>query len=108
MLAYADSEFTLSEPQSDGIPLRAHLENIAKHSKELPEELANAVERPELIFYLWEWYCELSAERMRPGQMPSRISAESMKALEWYHCIKLEPWEKKALRMLDNLFFSRI
>lgn len=79
---------------------------IAKHSKELPQELEDEIQKPDIACYIWDWFCELSAERMRPT--PQRITADMMKALEWYHDVKLEPWEKKALRMLDNVFFARM
>ena len=82
------------------------METIARQTKVVPEELADAPELPSIVEHVWQWFCELHAERLHPGQHPQRITAQSIKSLEWLYGIRLALWEKKAIKKLDNIFFK--
>jgi hypothetical protein len=72
----------------------------------LPEELANAPEKPVLGGHVWDWFLELSRARGANG-----FSIEPLKYLDiaaWSNLTRtrIEPWELRALCLLDGMYVA--
>ena len=72
----------------------------------MPEQLASEVELPELTSYLWRYFAELHAERSSNGFGPNRITSTGIKDWCSLNRIKLDPWEIKAIKRIDQLWME--
>lgn len=102
-MAFAQSEFTLSEPQDDGIPLRVHLDSISRQTGVRHEMLENAPRIPELLAHVWRYYCEIRAQNK--GKEP--ITAQSVRDFCWFHGVELTLFERAAFKRLDVEYLTR-
>ncbi|WP_448508786.1 phage tail assembly chaperone [Immundisolibacter sp.] len=103
-MVYAESEFKLSKKRKDGTTLRDHLLMAYRSSGVLPEELAEAPELPEVARHIWGWFLELNSARSGNGFGISPISYSEIVAWSKLTETVIEPWEVKALRVIDNKY----
>lgn len=101
MLAFAEREFVLSAVQSDGCSLRDHLRKDARYSGIECDLITTAPPMPEAAAHVWQLFCDARAET--PAAL--RIPATTMQALEWATGVKMQLWERQAIRRLDSLYF---
>jgi hypothetical protein len=89
----------------DGVPLRKHLEAVAKGTGRRPQQLDGPA-CPVALGYLWEWFVALSLRRQSNGYGANRISAEAMAA--WFALRGIRPtgFELDVLDDLEMLFFE--
>ncbi len=64
-----------------------------------PELLADIPPLPPAAAHVWAWFCECRRE-CKQGQ---RVTPTIMQALEWSNGVKMQLWERQALRALDTL-----
>jgi len=103
-LSFVRIEFELSEPQSDGKPLRSHLESIYRQTGHKPEKLINT-DCPESMQYLWEYFLELHNTR-GGGMGISSISYTEMQAWCSLLSIHITPTEVEIIKMIDACFLE--
>ena len=90
----------MQKPQSDGAPLRHHLEVIRDRTGRVPRQLDEAPELPESVGYLWVWYLDICTYRPR-GLTVEGLSPKMLMDWCWFTGNELCMWERKALRSLD-------
>lgn len=105
-MAFARRQFELSEPQSDGSPLLAHLQAIWKATGQMPELLASAPPLPAGCGTLWRDYLELHDSRGSTGWGAARITFVDMKAWQELRRTRLEPWEIDCIRKTDSMWLN--
>jgi len=90
------------EIQSDGEPLKIHLESLLRQSGVLPQQLAEAPELPVLCSHVWNAFVELHNERQNYG----RLRLADIR--EWTQTVgmRLENWELAAIRRLDAIWLK--
>lgn len=66
----------------------------------MPEEGANSVEFPDVLYDLWQWFLRLNATRPS-GMAPSPISESEIRAFCLNRQMHLELWQLNAIRLLD-------
>jgi hypothetical protein len=109
-LTFAGNEFALAERQSDGAPLRDHLETVARATRKTPAELAalTAVPCPYPLQHLWLAFLELTSTRpsnaMGVGEPLSFSEIES-----WARLTRrpLTAWQVDVIRRLDTIYLSQ-
>ena len=102
-MSFAEREFELIKIQDDGLPLRDHLMNLWRQTKEQPELLATQPPLPSGAEHVWGWFCEAHACRNSPN---SRITGQALQAIEWMLGVEMELWERTAIRHLDALYLK--
>lgn len=107
LVEYAGHEFHLSSRQKDGATLRAHLNVAWRATGQMPEEL-QPKELPECLFYLWQWFCELSNGRQSGGFGPEPLSYSEIKAWAELTGNIPEAWEVETIKELDRVFLKEI
>ncbi|MDD4390196.1 MAG: hypothetical protein PHW03_05270 [Eubacteriales bacterium] len=105
LLEYAGHEFLLNSRQKDGATLRDHLQKVYLQKGKIPKQL-EPVEMPYELFYLWEWFCELSPGRGYSGNVPAPLTYNEIQA--WANLTKSEPtaWEVEAIKLIDRKFLE--
>jgi hypothetical protein len=106
LLTFAESEFHLGERAPDGVTYREHYESIVRQGGKVPEPLANAPERPELLLYLWQSFCASTARRTFKHGVPVTISNFELQAWMTLHGTDLLPWEVKVLDSLEQAYVA--
>lgn len=102
MIAFADAEFALSLPQSDGQPLRVHLESIERQTGRRPSQLCEKPDLPFLASHVWNMFLVLHEHRLNGEQ----ISLASIRDLIALMNFPLEQWEISAIWKLDSLWMK--
>ncbi len=97
-MTWATEEFRLSKPDKNGTPRRAHLETAGI-------ENPNPHPFPEVLAYLWGWFCELGSGRTC-GMGPNPITWEAIQAWAQLTGNSPAPWEVRALRSLDAAYLA--
>lgn len=102
LIEYSKCQFELSKQQKDGSTLKDHLMMAYKASGIMPQQLADAPNLPELAAHVWEYFLQLHIERGSSGMSHRAITSTGIK--DWCEIsrIKLEPWELRAIRAIDN------
>lgn len=95
----------------DGTPLRAHLENAARHSPALRRKLDAGPELPAECLYVWTWFCELNETRgMRAGPgglvLPQPLSFAELDAWARLTRRQLRAGETELLRAIDRIWLA--
>lgn len=103
-MAFASAEFALCVRQEDGATLRDHLLTAYSATGVMPPQIQEAPELPASAAHIWEWFCELDASR-KDG---SAIGYGDIKDWAELTRTRIRPWEVKALRMLDKLYFREV
>lgn len=103
MLVFAEHQFLLSAPQSDGATLRQHLEVVAEKTGIVPDEL-QAHPCPEAAVYLWEWFIDVVGVR---GMGASSLTHFEIEAWARMKGIELAAFEVAALRALDRVAMTQ-
>jgi hypothetical protein len=75
-------------------------------SGKLPDELANAPEKPVLGNHVWDWFLELNRARSTGGFSVSPLSYFDIAAWSSLTKTRIEPWELKALCLLDEEYIA--
>lgn len=70
--------------------------------------LKSAPECPPLAAHVWGWFLELNSERGSNGMEAGRITSQMMRDWCWATGNKLELWERKAIRRLDDVFMRSL
>lgn len=82
--------------------MRDHLESDARQGDPASRwRLDNPPPLSKHVAHLWAWYCDLAQTRQSGGFGPARLSRLEIQAFERDECIRLEPWERRALMRLD-------
>ena len=100
LLAFAEREFVLSAIQSDGCSTRDHLKKAAKFSGVEHELIATAPSLPSGAAHVWLWFIECRHE----CKQADRITATIMQSVEWAVGVRMQLWERSAIRRLDSIF----
>lgn len=74
----------------------------------MPDRLANEIELPRSVAHVWGYFCNLHSERASNGIGLSRITSTAIKDWCFVTRTKLEPWEVKAIKHIDNLWMESI
>lgn len=99
---FARHEFRLNKRGKDGKSLRETLEVVARMTGRMPEEGANPVEFPDLLYDLWHWFLKLNAKR-GGGMGPAPISEQDIGWFFRNRNIKPQGWQLDAIQMLDGI-----
>ena len=86
------------------LTLRATLEQVEFQTGVTPDELAIG-DLPECAMHLWDWFLELSDTRQN-GMSINPISHTEIISWSRLMRIRLEPWEVRALKIIDNAFIT--
>ena len=105
MLAYAMREFELNARQEDGLPLRAHLDSLARQTGVVPEGF-EPIPCPEELRHLWEYFVSMSARRTSNGFGPNPITDEGVEAWARRRRVTLTAVENAALDALENAYLG--
>lgn len=97
-MTWAREEFRLSKPDKNGTTRRAHLEAAGI-------ENPNGKPFPEVLAYLWGWFCDLSSGRTM-GMGANPITWEGMVAWCSLTGNRPAPWEVRALKALDSAYLT--
>jgi hypothetical protein len=81
--------------------MRSHLEAVFRQTGQMPQKLAEVPKMPEMLAYLWVWFCELDAARGGNGFGLNPIGYSEIKAWAELTRVQPEPWEIEALRRFD-------
>jgi len=102
LLEWAEAFFRLSRPQDGGGSVRDHLEQVASQGIDVPE--LDMPDPPRELFYIVQWFEELSEGRQYSMSGPQPISWSDIMA--WRECFLTHPhrWELRIIRDLDNRF----
>ncbi|WP_442417839.1 phage tail assembly chaperone [Oceanibacterium hippocampi] len=104
LLAFAEGEFALQRAEN-GASRRAHLEQVARQTGQLPDELGQAPP-PAALAHVYDWFLDLSAGRGGTGFGPAPLSAGEIAAWAALSGITLRDHEVRAIRALDRLWLS--
>ena len=80
--------------------------NVAWKATGIKPEQLDYDELPENVVYVWRWFCELNQYRGSNGFGANPITPTDIKDWCWLNEIKLEQWEIKAIKMIDNCFLN--
>lgn len=105
-MAFVRHSFEMMEPQQDGATARDHLMAAWRMSGEQPQQLAEAPELPPGCAMLWSDFWELHGERGSNGFGPSRITRRDIREWQQDSRVRLEAWERAAIRQADDLWLS--
>lgn len=88
--------------------LREHLQMAYAASGIMQEPLASEKEIPTQTEHVWRYFVELHSERNSNGMSLNRITSTTIKDWCELNRIKLELWEIRAIKTLDNLWMESI
>jgi hypothetical protein len=96
----------LNKRQKDGASLRDHLEIVRRQTGKVPPQLEPIGDIPEVIYYLWVWFMELSNRRDYGEAGAKPITWTDMQA--WANLTKSDPsvWEIKVIEAIDRSFLT--
>lgn len=104
---FAAFQFTLSAPQeSDGLPLRAHLESYERQTGKVHPMLVDAPPLPGGCEQLWLDFLALHGCRGSNGFGPSRISWRDLADWQSVTGSRLGQWQIDAIRKADDAFMA--
>lgn len=96
---------SLSVPQGDGAPLRAHLQSAYRATGVLDPRLESALrDLPSIVRPIWQTYEALSDTR-HDGAPITHLEIEAWQRL---HGIVLTPWEVDTLLDMDRAALSAV
>lgn len=107
MLLFAEAQFNLNQRQGDGCTLREHLQSAWKMTGVMPRQLAEAPPLPDLAAHVWVYFAELSRFRGSNGFGPNPITPTGIKHWCWLAGTKLDPWEIRAIALLDEAYLRK-
>lgn len=93
--------------QSDGATLRQHLEVVVKRFGIIPPELAQAPKCPRMAEHVWRYFSDLSRCRAISEFGQGRISRLDIRLWEEDEGVTLEPWERRAILLLDEAYLAQ-
>lgn len=93
----------MSATQSDGATLREHLTSQWRQTGKMPKMLEDALQVPVLAAHVWSWFLELNDER-QIGVVDSKLTHEQITEWAKAYGVRIEPWERRAIKRIDNLF----
>lgn len=70
----------------------------------MPQMLLDAPALPEGCEELWSIFCELHSCRGSTAVAPQRITYGDLDAFQRVSGIRLQPWEREAIRQADALY----
>lgn len=101
--AFAEQEFTLNAVQRDGTTLLDQLRNVEKITGEVPKELLNLVELPDIFRESWGWFIDLYNARSSGLTAANPISYTEIQAYFQLMQIEPEPWEISVIKQFDSI-----
>jgi len=104
---YAEHDFRLSKTDKKGITLRAHLQQVAKSTGHVPEELIGPA-FPDRYGHIWEYFLDLHGGRSYSAGGPNPLSWADMKAWDDFMRVGLTEWETRTIKALDLLWLRVI
>ncbi|MFD1189755.1 phage tail assembly chaperone [Phenylobacterium conjunctum] len=93
--------------ESDGATLRQHLEVVVKRFGIIPPELAQAPKCPPMAAHVWRYFSDLSRGRPVTEFGEGRITRLDIRLWEEDEGLILEPWERRAILLLDEIYLTR-
>jgi hypothetical protein len=93
----------LSKTDKKGITFRAHLQQVAKTTGRVPEELIGPA-FPEHSGHIWTYFLDLHMGRSYSANGPNPLSWADMKAWDEFMHVGLTGWEVRAIKALDILW----
>lgn len=106
-MSYAEWVFELSTTDQSGITKRAHLEQVYKSTKKMPDDLKPR-EIPQPLLYIWQTFVSISACRQSGFSGPLAISYTEIKSWSELTGNDLTPLDVDILRKLDALYLKVI
>lgn len=74
----------------------------------MPEQLANEIDLPEMTEHVWGYFLDLHSERTSNGMGPNKITSSQIKDWSDLNRIRLDPWEVRAIKVLDNNWMNSV
>ena len=104
LVTFAKLAFRLDTRNEDGTTLREHLEAAEKASPGVTRGVLKRATMPPELEFLWLWYLDLSTSRQYAGMSGSPLRLTHTEILAWatLHQIALEPWQLRAIRLIDS------
>lgn len=101
--AFAEKELVLGARQADGSTLREHLQSVERQTGETPQALAEDVECPASMQYLWEYFLMLNVRRNQ-----QRDAIGNVEVLAWAELngVRLAPFEMRALDAIEAEYLA--
>jgi hypothetical protein len=101
---YARAEFQLSQTQTDGSPLRAHLRQLEKTTGQR-HPLLRPKKFPEPLAYVMRWFTQLSELRHqhRPGQP---LTLQEIVTWQSVTRIVMTQYERECIFALDQVWLD--
>jgi hypothetical protein len=93
----------MERPVEGGGTVRDQLEAVKRMTGRAPAELIGP-ELPDHLAYLMAWFDEIDAGRGSSGMGPAPLSSLEIRSWAELAGVRLEPWEHRALRVLDNAY----
>jgi hypothetical protein len=87
------------------VPLRAHLQQVAKVTGRTPPELI-APPFPERAAHVWQAFVEIHTGRSYSANGPNPLSWPDIKAWDDLMRVGLKEWEIRAIKALDVLWLN--
>ena len=84
---------------------RANLEEVERQTGKRPPDL-DGPEPPDILFYLWGWFCALHGQRGSNGFGPSAISFSEIAAWSQLTDTPLQPFDVETLIALDRCYLE--
>lgn len=101
-------QFALNRREKDGATLREHLEMAYKATGIRHKYLKDEKPLPWATAHIWQYFLELHAERPSNGMTPGRITSTAIKDWRELTATRLDLWEIRAIRILDNLWIESV
>lgn len=94
--------------EEEGGTVLEHLQAIERQTGVTPQVLLDAPALPEGCEELWRIFAELHACRGNTGFGPSRITYADIDAFERVSGVKLQAWEREAIRRADQAYLEQV
>lgn len=101
MFLYATQEFKLGSGGSNSI--RAQLESVARQTGKVPKELAELVQLPDSVRYVWKCFIEMHNRRTSNGFSANPICYTEIDSYFNLHQHRPDLWEIQAINKLDDI-----
>ena len=101
-MTFARSEFRLSKPGEDGVPLREKL------GKARANGLQKLPQMPTALEHVWHWFRDLSFARTSNGFGPNPITYAEIAAWRDLTLAMPNPWEVSLLKRLDRAYLEEM
>jgi hypothetical protein len=110
LIAFAEPEFRLEMKRDDGASLGDHVASAARQLAAMGKAPPKQDDRPECppeLAHLMDWFRDLSGGRGSNGFGPARLTPSDILDGVWlYHRVIPEPWEARAIRLLDGVWME--